>query len=133
VRQTRSLELKHMKMQPDRLEGVNVIARHETGRLWVGAQAWTGAVVVPHRGEVRAWTAASFEMLSAADFAALALDAPEIVIFGSGQRHRFVHPSCLAALHARHIGVETMDTRAACRTYNVLATEGRRVLAALLV
>jgi hypothetical protein len=56
----------------------------------------------------------------------------ELVLFGSGSRVQFPKPPWLAALYARRIGVETMDTRAACRTYNILMTEGRKVLAALL-
>jgi len=55
------------------------------------------------------------------------------VIFGSGQRLRFVSPALLRGLITRGIGVETMDTIAACRTYNILAQEGRRVVAALLL
>ena len=59
--------------------------------------------------------------------------APELVIFGSGQRLRFVAPALLRPLIERRVGVETMDTAAACRTYNVLASEGRAVVAALLL
>ncbi len=59
--------------------------------------------------------------------------APELVIFGSGERIRFVAPALLRPLIERGIGVETMDTGAACRTYNVLASEGRTVVAALLL
>jgi uncharacterized protein len=55
------------------------------------------------------------------------------VIFGSGARLRFAPPAWLRALIERRIGVETMDTAAACRTYNVLVSEGRAVVAALLV
>ena len=58
---------------------------------------------------------------------------PELVIFGSGARHRFVPAALLRGLIERGIGVETMDTAAACRTYNVLASEGRAVLAVLLL
>jgi uncharacterized protein len=54
------------------------------------------------------------------------------VIFGSGVRLRFANPRLLEPLMARRIGVETMDTSAACRTYNVLLAEGRAVVAALL-
>ena len=57
----------------------------------------------------------------------------QVVIFGSGPRLRFPHPALLRSLMAARIGVATMDTAAACRTYNVLAAEGRRVMAALLV
>jgi uncharacterized protein len=59
--------------------------------------------------------------------------APELVIFGSGKRLRFVSPGLYRCLIEARIGVETMDTAAACRTYNVLASEGRSVVAALLV
>jgi uncharacterized protein len=56
-----------------------------------------------------------------------------LVIFGSGERIRFAQPQWLGALYAKRIGVETMDTQAACRTFNFLAGEGRRVVAALLL
>ena len=58
---------------------------------------------------------------------------PELVIFGSGVRLRFPRPEWLLDLMARRIGVETMDTAAACRTYNILAGEGRNVIVALLL
>jgi uncharacterized protein len=57
----------------------------------------------------------------------------ELVIFGSGPRLRFVAPALSRALIERQIGLETMDTHAACRTYNILAAEGRQVVAALLM
>ena len=60
-------------------------------------------------------------------------EPPELVVFGSGARLRFAPPALLRGLMARRIGVETMDTAAACRTYNILAGEGRRVVAALLL
>ena len=53
--------------------------------------------------------------------------APEVVIFGSGSRLRFPHPRLTAQLAKQRIGVETMDFGAACRTYNILMSEGRRV------
>ena len=55
------------------------------------------------------------------------------MLFGSGERIQFPPPQWLTALFGRRIGVETMDTQAACRTYNFLAGEGRKVVAALLV
>ena len=63
---------------------------------------------------------------------ALAL-SPELVIFGSGARLQFVSPALLRCLIERRIGVETMDTAAACRTYNILLAEGRNVAAAILI
>ena len=78
------------------------------------------------------WGADDFDALSADHFATLAALAPELVIFGSGSRLRFPKPVLLQPLMVRRIGFETMDTAAACRTYNVLLAEGRAVVAALL-
>ncbi len=128
-----NLELSRMKFQPDTLDGVNVITRQESGRVWVASTPFTHSLLVPWRGEVLAWDAADAGALTEAHFAQVASLQPEVVIFGSGARLQFVHPALLRGLMAQRIGVETMDTAAACRTYNVLASEGRKVLAALLV
>jgi uncharacterized protein len=122
-----------MKLQPDRLEGVNAITRHEPGRIWVNSTPWTQSVIVPHRGDVRPWGVVGIEALSAEHFAQVLDLEPELLIFGSGSRLRFVAPALHRALIERGIGVESMDTSAACRTFNVLASEGRVVAAALLI
>jgi len=122
-----------MKLQPDRLEGVNVISRHDAGRVWVNAVEWRSSVLVPWRGDALPWPAARLADLTAAHFEQLLALQPELVIFGSGAKLRFVSPALQRALIERRIGVETMDTAAACRTYNVLASEGRTVAAALLI
>lgn len=122
-----------MKFQPDTLPGANVITRHAPGEVWVGASRFGSSVLVPWQGEVQVWRPASVAELEPADFEALLASQPELVIFGSGPRLRFVSPAFMRGLIDRRIGVETMDTGAACRTYNVLVTEGRHVLAALIV
>ena len=122
-----------MKFQPDTLDGVNAITRQEPGRLWVGRTAYTHSVLVPWVGAVQAWDTAGFEDLAATHFERIAALKPEVVIFGSGARLRFPPPALLRALIEQRVGIETMDTAAACRTYNVLASEGRSVVAALLV
>jgi uncharacterized protein len=90
-------------------------------------------LLVPWQGEVTAWRPSRFDDLEAADFEALLGLKPELVIFGSGQRLRFVRPDRWRSLVEARIGFETMDVAAACRTYNVLASEGRNVVAALLI
>jgi uncharacterized protein len=70
---------------------------------------------------------------SLAAFEALLEHVPELVLYGSGTRLRFPGAAVMGMFYARGIGFEAMDTFAACRTYNVLALEGRRVLAALLI
>ena len=122
-----------MKFQPDTSSSGNTITRQEPERIWVGAQAFGRPVLVPWQGAVLPWDTSGFDALTAAHFARIAELEPELVIFGSGPRIRFPHPSLLRALIERRIGVETMDTGAACRTYNVLVSESRSVVAALLV
>ncbi len=121
-----------MKFQPETAVGVNSITRHEPGRVFVGSTPFEGALVVPWVGTVQAWGVAGFDALAPIHFAQLLQLKPELVIFGSGQRLRFAHPSLMASLIKAGIGVETMDTAAACRTYNVLVSESRSVVAALL-
>jgi len=122
-----------MKFQPDTLDGVNVITRFDAGRLWVGSQPFTRSVLVPWTGPVLPWEPGAFEQLQAAHFERIAALKPEVVIFGSGPRIRFAPPALMRVLIEQRVGVETMDTAAACRTYNVLVNEGRSVLAALLL
>ena len=122
-----------MKFQPDTAAGVNLVTRHEPGRLWVGTTPFTHSLLVPREGEVLPWDAATPEALTAEHFELIAALRPEVVIFGSGPRLRFVSPALLQPLMALRIGIETMDTAAACRTYNVLVSEHRRALAALLL
>ena len=126
-----------MKFQPDTLTGVNAITRQEPHRLWVGNTAFAHSVLVPWVGAVQAWGPLAFEDLCATHFESIAALKPEVVIFGSGSRLRFVPPArmpeLMRLLIEQRVGVETMDTAAACRTYNVLASEGRSVVAALLL
>ncbi len=121
-----------MKLQADRMEGLNAISRHAAAGIIVNGIEYTRSVIVPWSGAVTPWSPDAFESLTEADFAALAERGPELVLFGSGARLRFPAPALLRPLIARRIGVETMDTPAACRTYNVLLAEGRAVAAALL-
>ncbi len=125
-----------MKLQPDRLDVQSILGY---GPGWVGlgsngvAEKIERSIVIGSRGEKFDWNCARFEDLTEAHFTQLAATQPELVIFGSGSRIRFAPPAFLRGLMQQRIGIETMDTLAACRTYNVLAGEGRRVIAALLI
>ncbi|MGH8753810.1 MAG: Mth938-like domain-containing protein [Burkholderiales bacterium] len=79
------------------------------------------------------WDVAAFEALSGRDFEFLANLAPEIVLLGTGSDLRVPHPSLSQSLANARIGLEVMNTPAACRTYNILMAEGRKVAAALLL
>ena len=91
------------------------------------------SIVIGSGGDKFSWNCPRFEDLSEGHFTQLLQTRPELVIFGSGAKLRFPPPALLRALMAQRIGVETMDTLAACRTYNILAGEGRRVTAALVI
>ncbi|MGL6112944.1 MAG: Mth938-like domain-containing protein, partial [Rubrivivax sp.] len=123
----------HLKFQPDQPVGVNTITRHDASCIWVDGARYEHSLLVPSTGAVLAWAPRRVEQLLGAHFELALSLQPELVIFGSGARQRFVSPALLRCLIERRIGVETMDTAAACRTYNVLASEGRAVLAALLL
>jgi uncharacterized protein len=122
-----------VKFQPDQLAGTNVITRHDADALWVGASRFGHSLLVPWQGAVHRWAPDRPEALLAEHFEAILALQPELVIFGSGPRLKFVSPALMRALIERRIGVETMDTPAACRTYNVLVSEGRSAVAALLL
>ena len=121
-----------MKLHADRPDGPNAISRHGAAGVVVNGIEYRSSCIVPWQGEVLSWPVHRFAELNEGHFAQLAAAAPELVIFGSGARLRFVRPALLRSLIDRRIGIETMDTAAACRTYNVLLSEGRAVLAALL-
>ncbi|MBK7542161.1 MAG: Mth938-like domain-containing protein [Candidatus Competibacteraceae bacterium] len=91
------------------------------------------SVVVTAEQLIADWPPQTFADLEEAHFAAVARLEPEIVIVGTGARQHFPPPPQLRPLLARGIGVEIMDTAAACRTYNVIMLEGRRIAAALLM
>ena len=125
-----------MKLQPDRLDVQSILGY---GPGWIGlgsngvAEKVERSIVIGSRGEKFDWNCASFENLTEEHFTQLAASQPELVIFGSGARLRFAPPASMRGLMQKRIGIETMDTLAACRTYNILAGEGRRVIAALLI
>jgi uncharacterized protein len=122
-----------MKLHADRAEGVNIINAYEAGSISVNGQVFRRSILVPPTGPVVPWDALTPADLTEAHFEAIAQAQPELVIFGSGHQLRFPPPIVLRPLMASRIGFETMDTAAACRTYNILVGEGRRVTAALLI
>ncbi|MFA9285585.1 MULTISPECIES: Mth938-like domain-containing protein [unclassified Comamonas] len=121
-----------MKFQPDKSDTLTITG-YGPGWLAVDKQSYTHSLVVSSSGSLQPWDCTRFEDLGPAHFAQLAEADVETIIFGSGNRLRFPSPAWLAPLIAKRIGFETMDTPAACRTYNVLAGEGRKVLLAALV
>ena len=121
-----------MKLHLENNASLNTITAYGAGWIEVNRQRHAGAVLVRPEGEILAWPVEAFEALAGEHFADVIAMAPEVVLLGTGARQRFPHPAVFAALARARIGVEVMDTGAACRTYNILMSEGRKVLAALL-
>ena len=110
-----------------------VIRAHAPGQVTVNDAQLTRSFIVAADTLLRDWPPQRFEDISAEHLkAALALD-PEILIIGTGEKQHFLTGELMAALNRGSLGVEVMDTAAACRTYNVLISEGRKVVAAILM
>ena len=121
-----------MKFHVTSHAGHNAFSAYGEGFVRVGEQRYErNLIVTPER--VLSWEAASFEALSEADFTPLLDLGVDILLLGTGARQRFPHPRLTRVLGDARIGFEVMNTPAACRTFNILAAEGRKAAAAILV
>jgi uncharacterized protein len=123
-----------MKLQPDKSNAPTINA-HGPGWIEVNGEKHTKSLVVSSLDGVASWnwTPQRFSELNAQAFQELSQEGVELVLLGCGHKLQFPPASFLAPLIAKGIGLESMDTLAACRTYNILASEGRKVFAALLI
>jgi uncharacterized protein len=103
------------------------------GYVEVNGKRYTRSLILTPDSIIEDWPASTWEALAAEHFAPLVGLRPNVVLLGSGAKIRFPHPSLTRALIEAHIGVEVMDTQAACRTYNILVGEGRSVAAAVIL
>lgn len=122
-----------MKLHQDAQSALNTITSYGADYIDVNLQRHHGSHIILPDVPPIAWPVSSFAALEAQHFTMLLDYQPEVVVFGSGARLRFANPRLFMALSAKQIGVEAMDFGAACRTYNILMAEGRRVAAALLI
>jgi len=122
-----------VKLQPDKQPSLNTVSAYGPNYIEINAQRYTQSLLLSPESPVIEWSCTRFEDIKIEDFEQIAKLDPAVVIFGSGQRIRFPQAALIAPLIARNIGLETMDLQAACRTYNVLMAEGRKVVAALLI
>jgi len=111
----------------------NVVTGTGEGWVRIGQTEYRSSIVLLPDSVVAGWAPQGFDALTEADFASLLAYEPEMVLLGTGDRQRFPHPRLLRSLASARVGVEVMDTRAACRTFNILVAEDRRVAAALIV
>ena len=121
-----------MKLHASPPSAVNTITAYGDDYVAVnGERHQTSLIVTPER--VLPWAVSAFSELTAQDFENLKNLNAEIVVLGTGPRQRFPHPRLTAPLTSARVGIEVMDVKAACRTYNILVAEARKVAAALLL
>ena len=122
-----------MKLHSDAAgAGGHRVTAYGAGFVAVNETAITGAVLLTEDALATDFGERKPDDLSAATITRLEAYDPEVVIIGTGARHVFPPPGLFAPLMRAGIGVEIMSTSAACRTYNILSSEGRRVVALLL-
>ncbi|MDH4104893.1 MAG: Mth938-like domain-containing protein [Gammaproteobacteria bacterium] len=122
-----------MKLQLENPAGTNLIRSYGPGQLRIGETSHATSVIVNASVVIAPWRPTAAIELTTADLEPLLGLGPEVVLLGTGARQQFPDAQVLRLLYEQRIGVEVMDTSAACRTYNVLVTEGRNVAAALIV
>jgi uncharacterized protein len=121
-----------VKLHLTQAEGQQLFTGYGPGYVSVNNVRYEQDLVVSPQS-VSVWAVGTFEDITAADFSFIAALGVEIVIFGTGPTQRFPRAELMRALAASGAGVEIMESKAACRTYNILASEGRKVAAAILV
>jgi uncharacterized protein len=122
-----------MKIHLETGQGRNIVRAYATGEVTINQQVYHSSLILLPERIVGEWRPRTVEDLGEGDFQMMAELQPELAILGTGARLRFPRPQLTRPLVDAHIGLEVMDTAAACRTYNILMAEGRVVLAALLI
>ena len=122
-----------MKLHTTQTQQYQTVTGYEDDWIEINALRFEHSLLVLPEVAPRPWRVTAFESLEQAHFDELAATEPDLVILGTGERQRFVPPRLLATLMTRRIGLECMDNRAACRTYNILMAEGRKVALALIL
>lgn len=120
-----------MKLHASAPAGANTITAYGEDYVVVNGARRDTSVIVTAEG-IEPWNPPSFEALCAEDFARFPELGVEIVLLGTGPRQRFPHPRLTASLARARVGLEVMDLKAACRTYNILVAEARKVALALV-
>lgn len=122
-----------MHFERDPATEPNAILGCSDGELRLRGGTYSSSVIVMRDRVIEDWRPAPLDRLAIEDFSLLLEKPPEVLLLGTGTAQRMPSPALFAALAARGIGLEAMDSRAACRTYNLLLSEYRNVAAAILL
>lgn len=122
-----------MKLHATNTKQYQTVTAYDDDGVEFNAQRFTTSLIVLPEVAPVPWLVTQFDDLSSEHFEQIAATLPDVVILGTGNRQRFVHPKLIGSLTSKHKGVECMDNQAACRTYNILMAEGRKVALALIM
>ena len=122
-----------MKLHADAQSALNTVTAHGEGFIDINAVRYEHSVFTMPEGQVQTLKAPHFSALNEQVFRDLAALEPELVILGTGKNQHFLHPKLTSALLEQRIGIESMSSAAAARTYNILMAEGRKVLGAFII
>jgi len=122
-----------MKLHLTRIREQNQFTGYGSGYVEVNKQRYERSLIVTPKAIHETWAVSAVDAIGADELAILLSLKPEILLLGTGATHRFPGPVALREFARAQIGVETMDTAAACRTFNILMAEGRNVVAAVIV
>ncbi|HVL76081.1 MAG TPA: Mth938-like domain-containing protein [Noviherbaspirillum sp.] len=122
-----------MKLHSTPTQHYQTVTAYDDEGVEINAVRFRHSLIVTPEQAPSSWAPRAFEELTTDHFVQIGALDPDVVILGTGSRQRFVHPRLTAPLTDRRIGIECMDSQAACRTYNILMTEGRRVALALIL
>ncbi len=121
-----------MKLHAQAPSALNTVTGYGPGYIDVNRVRHAGALLLTPDAPVQAWEAGSLDGVQPRHFAPVLSCAPEVVLIGTGAVQRFLPPPVTLPLVQAGVGFEVMDTAAACRTFNILVAEGRRVVGAFL-
>ena len=121
-----------MKFSTDKVQG-NFIQSYTSGVIELRDRNLTSHAIISADQIISDWQPASIDSLSLVDFQPALEMKPEILLFGTGEQQQFPDIGLLTDIMRSGTAIEVMQTHAACRTFNVLISENRSVVAALLV
>ncbi|MGB4813096.1 MAG: Mth938-like domain-containing protein [Methylophilaceae bacterium] len=122
-----------MKLHLTTAENNNLITGYDDNFIEVNKQRYSQSLIIMAQLLNTDWPVQDFSQLTEAHMVTITALNPEVVLLGTGKKHQFLHPKIYQALTQKGIPLECMTTAAACRTYNILMSEGRTVVAALIL
>lgn len=122
-----------MKLHVTPTQHYQTVTGYDQDWVEINAVRFDSSLIVLPEVAPRPWPVGGFDSLEAKDFEPVAAHCPDLLILGTGRKQRFIHPRLIGVLLAQGIGVECMDNQGACRTYNILMAEGRKVALALIM